>query len=88
MYQIAAFPYRVDWPIDGSKSLVTTGEQFEGMLRHLQANQVRIFDHETTGLQWFKDDYSCGLGLGVFDSASPSGVRSWYVPYRHQTGEG
>ena len=88
MYQIAAFPYRVDWPTDGSKSLVTTGEQFEGMLRWLQANQLRIFDHETTGLQWFKDDYSCGLGLGVFDSTSPSGVRSWYVPYRHQTGEG
>lgn len=82
MYQQAAFAYDVPW--DDRKTLVTTGEQFESMLRQLHEQPLRIFDHETSGLEWWKHAQSCGLGLGIFDS---QGVRSWYVPYRHLTGE-
>ena len=82
MYQQAAFGHDIPW--DDRKTLVTTGEQFEAMLRQVRAANVRVFDHETSGLAWFQHARSCGLALGVFDA---QGVRAWYVPYRHQTHE-
>lgn len=82
MHQTAAFPYQV--PADPRKTLVTTSEQFEQMMRQLWDNQVRIFDHETSGLAWWKKARSCGVGFGIVDQA---GVRAWYVPHRHLTAE-
>jgi DNA polymerase-1 len=82
MFQAAAFPYQV--PTDPRKTLVTTSEQFEQMMRQLWDNQVRVFDHETSGLAWWKGSRSCGVGFGVIDQ---EGTRAWYVPYRHLTTE-
>ncbi len=84
MPQLSAFRYPV--PQDPRKILVTTGDQFEQMMRYLQAHPVRIFDHETSGLAWWQHSESCGLGLGCIDGRGPTPM-SWYVPYRHNTGE-
>ena len=82
MFQAAAFPYEV--PADPMKTLVTTSEQFAQMMRQLWDNPNRIFDHETSGLSWWKKARSCGVGFGVFEGDR---VRSWYVPIRHLTTE-
>ncbi len=83
MPQLSAFGYGV--PKDPLKQLVTTGEQFEAMIRQLEGKPVRIFDHETTGTAWYKHSVSCGLGLGCFNDRGQ--VQAWYVPYRHNTGD-
>ncbi len=84
MPQLSAFPYPV--PQDPRKILVTTGEQFEHMIRYLEAHPVRVFDHETSGLAWWQHAESCGMGFGCMDGRGPTPM-SWYVPYRHNTGE-
>lgn len=68
------------------KTLVMTGEKFQEMLNFLECSPVTVFDHETSGLEWFKDSKSCGLALGGFDR-STGRAHSYYVPYRHRTGE-
>ncbi len=83
MPQLSAFGYGV--PKDPTKQLVTSGPQFEAMVRQLEGKAVRVFDHETTGTAWYKHARSCGLGLGCFNDHGE--MQSWYVPYRHNTGE-
>ena len=68
------------------KTLVMTGEGFQQMLNFLDRSPVLVFDHETSGLEWFKDASSCGLALAGWDQSSGR-VHSYYVPYRHRTGE-
>lgn len=83
MPQLSAFGYGV--PDDPLKQLVTTGGQFEAMIRQLESKPLRIFDHETSGTAWYKHSRSCGLALGCHNDRGQ--VQSWYVPYRHDTGE-
>ncbi len=80
--QTTAFGYPV--PQDPRKELVTTGDQFERMYRQLEATKLRCFDHETSGLSWWQHAESCGIAFSCLDD---HGIMSWYVPYRHATGE-
>ena len=48
MYQTSAFAYEV--PQEPRKTLVTSGETFEQMMRQLEASNVVVFDHETKPL--------------------------------------
>lgn len=68
------------------KHIVMTGDQFEWALRFLEQSPAITFDFETSGLRWFRDSYSIGIGLAGWDK-STSQLQSFYVPYRHRTGE-
>lgn len=68
------------------KSLVMSGGAFNRMLNFLSCSPVVVFDHETSGLEWFKDARSCGLALAGWDKSTGE-AHSFYVPYRHRTGE-
>ena len=68
------------------KSLVLTSDGFQQMLNFLDQSPVTVFDHETSGLRWFQGASSCGLALSGFDRHT-SQAHSYYVPYRHRTGE-
>lgn len=68
------------------KHLVMSGEMFNRMMNFLDCSPVLVFDHETSGLEWFKDSRSCGLALSGWDKSTGQ-AHSFYVPYRHRTGE-
>jgi DNA polymerase I len=68
------------------KTLVLAGEAFQNMLNFLDCSPVVVFDHETSGLEWFRDSSSCGIALAGFDKHTGKS-HSYYVPYRHRTGE-
>lgn len=55
------------------------------MLNFLRASRSLIFDFETSGTRWFQKSRPCGLALGSFDDQGR--IWSYYVPYRHFTGE-
>lgn len=68
-----------------NKTLVMDGESFQAMHAFLMAGKSLVFDFETSGLEYFKHAESCGIALGSWDI---QGVfHSYYVPYRHHTGE-
>ena len=68
-----------------NKTLVMNGESFSAMHAFLMAGKSLVFDFETSGLEYFKHAESCGIALGSWDI---QGVfHSYYVPYRHHTGE-
>lgn len=67
-----------------NKHLVLDTNEMTFMLDFL-ANKPLIFDFETSGLDWFKKARACGVGLGTWDDLGV--IQSYYVPYRHATGE-
>lgn len=81
--QMRAFPYAAH--PDPLKTLVTTGEVFESMMRQLEAASRIGFDFETTGLAWYRQARACGLALAC--EGDGGRIYSWYVPFRHDTNE-
>lgn len=74
--------YETGYP---DKHLVVTGESFQRMINFLEQSPTLAFDFETSGLQWFRDDVSCGIALAGLDESGQ--VQNFYTPYRHRTGE-
>lgn len=66
------------------KTVVTIPDKFQTMMNHLIDQPVLAFDWETSGTEYYKHARPCGIALGYMDGDR---VLSWYVPYRHQTGE-
>lgn len=75
------------WPAgEENKRIITDGEAFERMLRHLHAGPSLTVDYETSGLAWYAHARSCGVALATWERDSGK-VWNYYVPYRHETGE-
>lgn len=72
---------------DANKTIVTDGATFERMLRHLQSGPALTVDYETSGTAWHAHARSIGIALATWERDSGK-VWNYYVPYRHQTGEG
>lgn len=81
--QLKAFHnYETGYP---NKHLIMDGDAFQRMMNFLEPSPFLIWDFETSGLEWFKHACACGLGLGAWDANGQ--IQSFYVPFRHQTGE-
>ena len=65
------------------RTIVWRMDQFSSMLQFLEASTVTVFDFETSGLDWFKGAHACGIALAGI--AGGDHVRSFYVPFRHDT---
>lgn len=82
--QTSAISY---WPAgEENKQIVTDGEAFERMLRHLRDGPTLTVDYETSGLAWYAHARSCGIALATWERDSGK-IWNYYVPYRHDTGE-
>lgn len=71
---------------DPTKRVVTTVEEFWNVIRYLQRFPFLAYDCETSGTAWFRHSRICGFSFSVWNPDG-SGSLSWYVPFRHQTGE-
>lgn len=56
----------------------------ERMVNALAPARALTFDFETNGLAYWAHARPCGVALATRDAGR---ILSWYVPYRHQTGE-
>ena len=74
--------YETGYP---NKHLVMDGEAFQRMLKFLERSPAIAFDFETSGLRWYAHACACGIALAGWDHNCD--IHSFYVPYRHQTGE-
>lgn len=82
--QTRAFSY---WSAgDENKTIITDGESFERMVRHLQSGPTLTVDYETSGLAWYAHARSIGVAFATWERDTGK-VWNYYVPYRHQTGE-
>jgi DNA polymerase-1 len=69
----------------GAMRVIRDPREVESVVRFVSQAPVRVFDTETSGLRWWGPSHAVGVGLGAWDS---SGVlRSYYLPFRHRTGE-
>jgi DNA polymerase-1 len=81
--QARAFDYHAR-PNDPRRQVVTTLSQFQWMMAVLLQQKSVAFDTETSGTAWYRHARICGYSF----TCSPDGaLQSWYVPFRHQTGE-
>jgi len=68
-----------------NKHLVLDWPTFEKMYDFLAKAPALVFDFETSGLDWFKSARACGIALASWDSKGD--LQSYYVPFRHASGE-
>ena len=66
------------------KEIIRNGDQFQRMVNFLELSPFLTFDTETSGLAWYRDSKICGI---AFAGLGDNGLRSFYVPIRHRTGE-
>lgn len=57
--------------------MIVTSENFTSVLRQLEAQDILFLDCETNGLDPFKGNSLCGLGLGLANG------NLFYFPFRH-----
>lgn len=83
--QLRAFSYHAGAIQDPRRVTITTPDQLTSAVRQLQEAPVRADDTETSGLRWDLHARACGASWAV---CHPDGsTQSWYLPWRHQTGE-
>jgi len=81
--QTRAFDYHAK-AHDPRRQVVTSQQQFQEMMAVLLRQDWVAFDTETSGTAWYRHARMCGASF----TCRPDGaLQSWYVPFRHQTGE-
>lgn len=68
-----------------NKEVVRDYEAFDRMVREIWAASVFSFDYETSGLAYWRHARAVGISFAVF--AEMGRIKSWYVPFRHHSGE-
>lgn len=81
--QTRAFDYH-GRQADPRRQTVTTLEQFQWMMRVLKQQRSVAADTETSGTAWYRHARMCGAS---FTCPLQGALQSWYIPFRHQTGE-
>ena len=81
--QKRAFDYHARGLSD-ARRVVRTVQEFQQMMHILLQQRVVAWDTETSGLAWYRSARICGYS---FTCRIGGALHSWYVPYRHATGE-
>ncbi len=71
---------------DPTKRVVRHDHELPEVLRAIKQHPVVAYDTETSGTEYFKHASICGVAFSV-PHPSGQGTQSWYLPFRHQTGE-